>query len=383
MSCLSANAAGLSYQITNGSGACQEVRIPRWSRPYLTSGCQYDFRSPQRDLIFLGLSCETGGIWYRSPQKYLLIPLGPKTAERISQSAWDAAPVLWTSEQGYSGGRSPGDSVSYVEYEGRRFSRSGPKWPVSTSKDLLSPGASRIAIFSWDGLIQYPSGEGINPFTPASGGHYKGEYWIDIYDVASTARLIQIHGKFHGFDPMGGSMFLTGRHYVFSLDYGKEQKLLVCDVSLAARNKGAIAEDPAPRFASHGQFRDIKEENPKARVLSLRDEPVIDPNTGRILAVDITASLAVSAAGRYRLRIDLGGIVAWLGDQEESDLKPGPRMMTVRFTADALRGFKTDGPWKIGFVELTHPISEGTAVDYLRSDAGKTQSYKLSEMASP
>jgi hypothetical protein len=388
MSCLCVDAAGLSYQVADGSGACQEVRIPAWSRPYLTSGCQYDFRSPHRDLVYLGLTCEAGGIWYRSRQKYLLIPLGPKTAERISQADWDASPVLWTSEQGDSGGRSPSDSLAYVEYKGRRFSRSGPKWPVSTSKDLLSPGRARIAIFSWDGVIRYPGGGDEGGFLFVTPGHFRGKYWIDIYDIASAARLIQIHGDFHGFDPIGGArsnMFLTGRYYVFSLDYEKERKMLVCDVDAAARNKDAIAEDPAPRFASHGQFRDIKEENPKARVLSVRDEPVIDPNTGRILAVDVTASLAVSAAGRYRLRIELDGIAAWFGRQEklESDLEPGPRTITVRFTADSLRGFRTDGPWKIGFVELTHPNPEGTGVDYLRSETGKTQSYKLSEMASP
>jgi hypothetical protein len=262
---------------------------------------------------------------------------------------------------------------------------------MGTSRELVSPGQSRIVTFGWDGLIKYPGGEGINPFNPASGGNYKGKYWINVYDVGSAARLIQIQGDFGGFDPFGdprASLFLTGRYYVFSLDGGKHRKLLICDVDAAALAKGAVAQDPPPRFTPNGQFRyrDIKEEVPKARLLSFRDEAVTDPNTHLILAVDVTAALDVSAPGKYKLRIQLGApvdgrLAQRFPDREiEADLEPGLRKMVVRFPVEALRSLKTDGPWNINLITLTHPIPEGRGVDYMRFDVGKTQSYKLGAM---
>jgi hypothetical protein len=238
-------------------------------------------------------------------------------------------------------------------------------------------------------VIQYPAGEGIFVFSPAFGGCYKGKYWIDIYDVASDVRLIQVQGDFRGLDPFGDlRLFLTGRYYLFSLDGKKHQKMLVCDVDAAARAKGAVAEDPPPRFALKGPFtyRYIKDGGPKARLLRLRNEAVTDPNTGLIVAVDFTASLDVSAPGKYKLRIQLGvprdpRLAQSSPDTAiEADLEPGLRKMVIRFPVDALRG-KTDGPWKINLIILTHPIAEGRGVDFMKFDAGKTQSYKLSEMA--
>jgi hypothetical protein len=136
--CVCLKAAGLSYQVTDGGSACREVQVPGWTKPYDYSECQYDFRSPREGVVYLGLSCNVTVSWARSPEKYALIPILGKTLEGISQAQWDAAPVLWTSEQGYgSGGRS--DSIPYVEYKGQRFLRSGPKWPGKTSKDLLTP----------------------------------------------------------------------------------------------------------------------------------------------------------------------------------------------------------------------------------------------------
>jgi hypothetical protein len=383
-----ADAAGLSYQVTDGGGACQEVQIPGWTKPDEPDRCQYDFRSPREGVVYLGLSCNAVVSWSRSPQKYALIPLRGKTTDRISQAQWDAAPLLWTSEQGYRGYGGPTDSVAYAEYKSKRFPRSGLRWPLATSGELVSPGQARIAIFGWDGVIEYPTGEGIFGVNAAFGGRYKGKYSIDIYDVASTARLIHIQGDFRGFDPFNdarASLFLTGRYYQFSLDGEKHKKMLVCDIDAAARMKGAVAEDPPRRFALNGSitYRDIKEETPKARVLSVRDDPVTDPNTGLIVAVDVTAFLDVSAPGKYKLRIQLGapadGRSAQLfPDREiEASLEPGLRKMIVRFPVAVLRGLKPDGPWNFNLIILTHPIPEGRGVDYMRFDAGKTQSYKL------
>ena len=86
--CMSVSAARVSYQVTEGSGACQEDRIPGWTKPidytvygYDIKRCRYDFRSSNGTLIYIGLTCMLENDSLKSsPEKYAFIPVPPKPA---------------------------------------------------------------------------------------------------------------------------------------------------------------------------------------------------------------------------------------------------------------------------------------------------------------
>jgi hypothetical protein len=101
--CFIANAANVSYRLTEGASYCQEIQIPKWTKPpelpsnhFDFSFCRFDFRSPAASpTIYLGLSCEWEFAERRSPEKFLLAPRPSRKLELIDQAAWEGAEVLF------------------------------------------------------------------------------------------------------------------------------------------------------------------------------------------------------------------------------------------------------------------------------------------------
>ena len=243
ISCLGVRAEGVSYQVTEGPSACQEERIPGWTKPkdfsvlgYDISRCQYDFRSSDGSQTYIGLSCmlENNSL-KSSPEKYAFIPVPPKSAKRINETAWESASVLEPSDARRS---PPGAPRGYAEFRGSHFPKTGPKWLGY----FLSPHLTRIAVLSWDGIIEYGGSNilfGFAPLDPQYSRmamfswftHIHGKYWIDIYDVESAGRIIQIQGEFHGIEPakfQGRSLWVND-YYILPLDTHGMRRLLVCD----------------------------------------------------------------------------------------------------------------------------------------------------------
>lgn len=258
MSCLGVTAASVSYQVTQGASACREERIPGWTKPkdfsvygYDISRCRYDFRTSDGSQIYVGLSCMLeNGSWKGSPEKYAFIPLTSRSAKRINETEWESGSLLRPIEAGWEQARRP--EIGYVEFRGKRFPKTGSKWPGQ--RYLLSPDQRRIAILSWDGIVerggsnilfgfisldqQYSQRIMFSWFT-----HIHGKYWIDIYDVASATRSIQIQGEFHGVEPdnFQGRSLWVNEYFILPLDSHGMRRLLACEVV-----RLQSAKDPLP-----------------------------------------------------------------------------------------------------------------------------------------
>lgn len=241
-------ADSVTYRVTENAAACTEVRIPKWTPPVRDGdrywpvgswGCEYDVRSAGGASLYLGLSCGSTVYW-RMKEKYVVDLNNPQGIHPIDEGSWEASTVLepWKHYGNPASARFP---PSGMEYEGHLYPKSGSNWDMY-GKALPSPGRSRVAVYSYDGIVQ-------RSYEPSFGPQrFDGTYWTEIYDVASTKRLIQIRGGFHGVDLtefQGKSYWLGGRFFVEPLGVHGMRRVLICDVDAAAKSRVA-AETDAP-----------------------------------------------------------------------------------------------------------------------------------------
>jgi hypothetical protein len=128
--------------------------------------------------------------------KYAVDLSYPKDIHRISQAAWDDAPALKpTKEEAW-----PADFLADgIQYQGSLLPKSGPKWDY-LQKASMSPGKSRMAVYSFDGTVTRMSEQDMSPWFWKWYGPLRGTYWTEIYDLLSARLLIQISGAFRGVD---------------------------------------------------------------------------------------------------------------------------------------------------------------------------------------
>jgi len=130
----------------------------------------------------------------------------------------------------------------------RSREKSGPKWAgigEGTVGSFISHDLARLAVNSWDGVdITYSF---LDPTSFGQRNKIKGQFWVDIYDIASEQRLIQIQGTFRGAEPgnfQGHAAWYGDRYYVMpvggTLGSGEFslRRLLICDVDAAERSQG-------------------------------------------------------------------------------------------------------------------------------------------------
>ena len=151
----------------------------------------------------------------------------------VTQREWDnGEPVLTfkfpTSDQ-YN---DVPDSFELV-YLGKKFEKSGLHWVGSmgggtTAASRLAPDGRFVAVNSWSG-VDLPGA----PLGEFGGSNMHGKYYVDVYEVESMTRVIQIQGEFHNESPLhfvSASFWLGKRYLVLPLSTNM-RKLLFCDVT--------------------------------------------------------------------------------------------------------------------------------------------------------
>jgi len=198
----------ITYQISPNPSVCHEVhlgnlsepRVPDNPRERVTSGfCRPEMRATSESELLLTVACEYSRqfkqTWVACREKYAVDLSQPNKVRRIDETMWSSGTPLQWNEFGNWAPRGPKDAG--IMFGGRSFERSGPKWsgvgapPVGAS---FNQGLTRIAVNSWDGFdIEY------NPLDPTvlfQSDKVGGNFWIDIYEVGSGRRLLQIQGSF-------------------------------------------------------------------------------------------------------------------------------------------------------------------------------------------
>jgi hypothetical protein len=391
-------AASVTYLVSENAGACHEVRVPKWSRPTTRSdepwpistwGCQYDLRAPSQGSIYIGLSCGSPSMW-KMKERYSLDLAKPGSVGPIDEASWNAAPVL---EPNFP---RPPEQATYqadgLRYRDHLLAKSGPNWDLY-AKAAVSPGESRVAVFSYDGIVQRSYEFSFQP------ERFDGTYWTEIYDVASGKRLIHIHGKFKRVDLtelQGKSYWYSGRFFVEPLETDGMHRLLVCDVDAAATSSGVTGVDaPVPlsrakpylnHTRSEYQMRFLDTNVPQAQVVAFRDEPVMCPgSTELIKSVNVTAVLDVQVPGTYSLQLGLhasnGQHSRWQFGQAE--VHPGKDEITVSFPGNLLRlWLKSDGPLTVESGQLIRHVSDGQYLAQNVTVTAATRAYSIGRIAS-
>jgi hypothetical protein len=368
VSCICASGT-LTYRVTENAAACSEVRIPKWTRqagggvdlwPISTWGCEYDVRS-QGKTIYIGLSCGSVTYW-RMMEKYGVDLSHTEEIRKIDEATWDAGTVL--EPEKFAQPEQAIFQPNALKYQSHLYPKSGLNWD-QYGKALISPGKSRMAVYSYDGVVKRSYEFSFKP------QRFDGTYWTEIYDVASTNRLIQIRGEFHGVDLtefQGKSYWLGGRFFLQPLEVRGMRRLLICDVDAAAKASGVTESDaPVPLdrakpFLQHSrsdyQMRFLEPETPQAHITAFHDEPVFYPGTGDIERVNVTALLDVQVPGQYSLFLDLAGIQ----ERAEAELSVGSAQLTVPIPVARLRELGSGGPYKIHWARLTRQAGDGEIV---------------------
>lgn len=220
------------------AGYCHlEIRSAGETDLYLAAACQFD--TPHSQAFPL------------TKEKYAVDLSRSDRVRTIDEKTWQSGQPLLRSGRGGIMPTHPTDQG--VSFGGRVFDKSGTKWsgvgggPVP---EIVSPvvdlGLARIAVYSWDGFdIRY---DFLDPSALFEKDKVKGQFWIDLYEVASGRRLAQIAGRFDGADPgrfMGNASWYGNRFFVMPI--GKTswpgtynlRRLLICDIDAAARMSGS------------------------------------------------------------------------------------------------------------------------------------------------
>jgi len=147
--------AGVAYRVTQGGGACHEIRIPKWTptkemvdsrRETDTGFCEYELRKASEAKLYIGLVCPAGHLVWKIPEKYGVNLLHPGKLQPAVAAVWESAMELRRSRQFIA----PLSGINFrildtgLEYEGRLLAKSGPKWAGEGEGDppqILSPTA--------------------------------------------------------------------------------------------------------------------------------------------------------------------------------------------------------------------------------------------------
>jgi hypothetical protein len=126
---------------------------------------------------------------------------GRLVPREVTQDEWNGAteppmvhaPIFKTGAQG--------PQTNQVKYAGKTFSSTGPAVRVA----LPSPDAKWLAVLSETVEDQNHAPRiSLMPFLEGDGGPREGDYFIDIFDIATGIRIAS--GRMH-YTPRGGSMF--------------------------------------------------------------------------------------------------------------------------------------------------------------------------------
>jgi hypothetical protein len=111
----------------------------------------------------------------------------------------------------------------------------------------------------------------------------------------------------------------------------------------------------------------------RAQIVSVTERPLDDDGNGLIDRIEFTARIKVEMAGRYSLRVDMGGMQAYgIGE-----LAVGEGIITAFVEHSGLIRLPADGPYKIE-ARLFRQESSGDGFASLLADAGMSRAYKRS-----
>jgi len=126
-------AASVTYAVSENSGACHEVRIPKWSPPPADStepwsvslgNCQYELRTPSQAEIYVGLSCGTQ--YWKMNERYSVDLSNSRNVRPIDETSWNAAPVV--EFQFPTALQQSTYQPDGLKYRDHLLAKSGPKW---------------------------------------------------------------------------------------------------------------------------------------------------------------------------------------------------------------------------------------------------------------
>ncbi len=253
----------ITYQVSPNPSVCHEVYLGRLSVPrepasrqrVSTGFCQPEIRRSNESELYLTVACEflreVKESWVPCLEKYAVDLSQPNRVRRIDEKTWLSGTLIFNILNKHTLPSSP-QAPGIIE-RGRVLARSGPKWsgvgagPVDAR---FNEDMTKIAVNSWDGFdIEY------NPLDPTvlfQSDKVRGNFWIDIYDIDSGERLLQIMGSFKKVGPRGFqwlSSWHGTRYFVVPVGGGylgemsDWRRLLVCDADAAARiNSGGLKE---------------------------------------------------------------------------------------------------------------------------------------------
>ena len=98
--------------------------------------------------------------------------------------------------------------------------------------------------------------------------------------------------------------------------------------------------------------------DPQAHITAFRDEPVLNPVTGKIEKVNITASLDVQVPGWYSLELKVSDHT----ENATGDLSAGAWQLTVSVPVDHLLESGSAGPFRIDSARLIRQVADGQVV---------------------
>lgn len=122
-------------------------------------------------------------------------------------------------------------TVRAVKFVGRSFPKTGPRFPFN-DRDATSVSAKEkfLTVHSWSGT------ENTCDTFLCFGLPPHGRYWIDLYDVASGQRVVEIKGRYWDLEAaqlFGATMWLDDRYFVLPLN-GDLRTFLFCDMARKA-----------------------------------------------------------------------------------------------------------------------------------------------------
>lgn len=257
--------ANITYQVTLNPAACHEVHVGKFTVPsdlppdiVSTDYFDYKIRPGGESVIFIAAAYGAAAYGVPAgqrltPEKYAVDLSRPKSFRRLSETEWQSGMELKWSDQRGVDPSSPGSrGVQYLRSP--VLEKSGPKRaglgrPGLPLKARFSVNMTRAAVNSWDGfdLVNNPLEFSWHR------NKVEGDYWVDIYEVASATPLVRFNGAFKKSQPyqfQGHASWYADRYYVMPMGKFLEpgwrvgmERLLVCDADAAARKiEGSLRE---------------------------------------------------------------------------------------------------------------------------------------------
>jgi hypothetical protein len=226
----------VSVKITPDPEVCTVIHFPRWKEPRVPISfnwgpdMDYDLRSAAGGIL-AGVFCRYGGsgVPVYSPSKYA-VSFGSRQVRKVTETEWEHSDsYLRFRVDANSHDHWPYPDSTKLVYLSKEYPKSGSKWPISLNFSRLSQDGRFLAVNSWDG-VAYSADEG----SLFGKDHFDGNYYVDIYDVASAQRILLVQGEFHGVQPedmFSRSAWISKSLYVLPLDWQhKLRKFVICDI---------------------------------------------------------------------------------------------------------------------------------------------------------